>query len=47
MDTQVRWVNLLMYELKNRYYTTKNNDILVPTYRNAKKPHCNHYIRII
>lgn len=47
LETQVGWINLLMDELKYGYYTTKNNDISVPAYWNAKTQYCNHYIRMI
>lgn len=47
LETQAGWLNLLMDELKYRDYTTKNNDIFVPAYWNAKNQYCNHPIRMI
>lgn len=47
VDTQVGWLNLLLDELTYRFYTTKNNGILVPPYWNAKNQYWNPYIRMI
>lgn len=47
LETRVGWINLLMDGLKYGDYTTKNNDISVPAYWNAKTQYCNHYTRMI
>ena len=47
LETRVGWINLLMDGLKYGDYTTKNNDISVPAYWNAKTQYSNHYIRMI